>query len=284
MKTCGGHTLIEVLISSSIGLVLILGSTQFFTNTQKLLALYETQNLIQENNLYAINEIATDLRMAGYWGINSDIKSIVRDTSGDVHCRHTNVSDWALNTDFPVSHSNNTYDLPCKAEGDPAGHADTLTLRHASSSTSEPENDYVQLLTDYRRGYLHQLSNPDESGLQSPRNYRVIVHSYFIATDTPSGLPELRRWALAKNAQFRNELVIDGISNLQVRFATPTQYPEDPHWSDQYSAGANQALIVVTGSAKLGNDLISKQLSRTVTLKNSDNNYVLKAPGAEPPR
>lgn len=62
-----GMTLIEILISLVIGIFLIGGLLQIFVNVQQTNKVQENLSRMQENGRFAMEFLARDLRMAGFW-------------------------------------------------------------------------------------------------------------------------------------------------------------------------------------------------------------------------
>src|SRR5665647_3594938 len=89
-----GMTLIEIMIALLIGAFLLGGMLQIFINSKQTYRMQENLSRLQENGRFALDFLAKDIRMAGYWGClgtsttNADIagtndKSNLSDTSDD---------------------------------------------------------------------------------------------------------------------------------------------------------------------------------------------------------
>lgn len=80
-----GMTLIEIMISLLIGAFLIGGILQIFISTRQTYRLQENLSRMQENGRFALEFLARDIRMAGYWGclkaVNGDISGTDNDAS-----------------------------------------------------------------------------------------------------------------------------------------------------------------------------------------------------------
>ena len=71
-KTNKGFTLVELMIAITISSVLMLGVSQIFSSSKRTYKLNTELARTQENIRYAVEEIARDVRMAGYTGCRSN--------------------------------------------------------------------------------------------------------------------------------------------------------------------------------------------------------------------
>ena len=72
-----GLSLIELMISVTIGLILAAGIMQIFISNKQTYRLQEGLSRLQENGRFAIELLAKDLRMAGYYGCWTDATTLV---------------------------------------------------------------------------------------------------------------------------------------------------------------------------------------------------------------
>ena len=63
-----GMTLIEIMIALLIGAFLLGGVLQIFSGSQQTYRMQENLSRLQENGRFALDFLAHDIRMAGYWG------------------------------------------------------------------------------------------------------------------------------------------------------------------------------------------------------------------------
>ncbi len=63
-----GLTLIEIMIALLIGAFLLGGVMQIFINSRQTYRMQENLSRLQENGRFAMEFLAKDIRMAGYWG------------------------------------------------------------------------------------------------------------------------------------------------------------------------------------------------------------------------
>lgn len=67
-----GLSLIELMISITLGLLLVLGATQVFLSSKNTYSYNEEIGWMQENARFAMDQFKRDVRMAGYFGCNTD--------------------------------------------------------------------------------------------------------------------------------------------------------------------------------------------------------------------
>jgi prepilin-type N-terminal cleavage/methylation domain-containing protein len=63
-----GITLIELMVSITVGLILLSGIISIFVSNKQAYRLQESTNILNENARYALNQIQYDLRMGDHWG------------------------------------------------------------------------------------------------------------------------------------------------------------------------------------------------------------------------
>jgi type IV pilus assembly protein PilW len=71
-----GFTLVELMVAITIGLILIAGVIQILTSNKQTFRVQEATSRLQENGRFAIDMLSRDIRMAGFWGCNSDIANV----------------------------------------------------------------------------------------------------------------------------------------------------------------------------------------------------------------
>ncbi len=83
-----GLTLIELMISVTLGLIITLAVGYLYTNSRQTYRVNDNVARIQENGRYAMEVVGRDLRMAGYWGcaggmIASPVNTLNNNTAYD---------------------------------------------------------------------------------------------------------------------------------------------------------------------------------------------------------
>ena len=79
-----GVALVELMIAMLLGLVLMGGVLQMFSSSRQTHRVHEATARMQEGGRMALEVIARDIRMAGFWGCASDVTEVVNnlDTGG----------------------------------------------------------------------------------------------------------------------------------------------------------------------------------------------------------
>lgn len=72
-----GLTLIEVLVAMAISLILLAGVVQILTSSKAAYRVNEAQSRLQENGRFALQIMAEDIRIAGFWGCLGDNTQVV---------------------------------------------------------------------------------------------------------------------------------------------------------------------------------------------------------------
>lgn len=155
-KSQHGLTLIEVLVSMTIGLLLLLALGTLMINASRHFKISDEFARMQENGAFALNVIGNDLRMAGFYGYISSA-----DITQPVHITVTNDcgADWAVNIAQPLfGYSGQTgttaaATLTCIHANNFIDGSPILVVRGASGMAVQP----VDLVT----GTLYVQSDPN---------------------------------------------------------------------------------------------------------------------------
>ncbi len=78
-----GMTLIEIMIALLIGAFLLGGVLQIFINSKQTYRMQENLSRLQENGRFAMEFLARDIRMAGYWGCISPLPAVTEVTGAN---------------------------------------------------------------------------------------------------------------------------------------------------------------------------------------------------------
>ena len=76
MNKQSGFSLVEIMIALLIGLFLMGGILQMFLANQQTYRMQSNLARLQENGRFALDFLARDIRMAGYWGCLSGLSSV----------------------------------------------------------------------------------------------------------------------------------------------------------------------------------------------------------------
>lgn len=242
-----GVSLIELMVSLTLGLLILLGLTTIFVNNSKTQTEIEKNNRQQENGRYAMQLLADDVRTAGYFDIN-----IVQTAPSALPSSPCAVDLTTLDAAMAFhvqGYDNSSGSLTCIS--DVKANTDVLVVRHAAACRSANPLDancdslvdgpvFLQVsgcqadLTSHPSG--HVLANTTTSftlktvacvSTKLAPVSRLRTNIYFIANNNVAGdgKPTLKRAELtssAGNIAFSIVPLVDGIENLQVLYGLAT--------------------------------------------------------------
>lgn len=237
-----GAGLVEVMLSLTLGALVIAAAAALLARSTDAIEAADTNARMQEVARYAMAILATDLRMAGYWGLAGTDVAVVKNAALAFPPKCGGVA-WLGDTGRYVAGSNDSFlPLPaCTASG--GGHkpgTDVLIVRRASSRRLVPQSATVA--TANRNRVLIESSRqaaeifvPQDIGNVIPAGYAVSdvagtapaadtrefeVNAYYVSvgSSTSPTHPSLRRKSLVAGPDIRDEEIIAGIEDLQLRF------------------------------------------------------------------
>ncbi len=142
-----GITLVELMVSITVGLILLAGIIQLFVSNKQAYRIQEGATVLNENSRYAFNQLNYSLRMAGHWGgTQQDSVTVTAPALAD-DCTESPViakAADAAKAGFGIEGFDGADDTPldCIADADYHPNTDILILRYAGS---DRRNDvYVQ--------------------------------------------------------------------------------------------------------------------------------------------
>ncbi len=244
-------TLIELTVAMAIGLFLIGGALYVYAQSKNSYRAGDSLARLQESARFALDTLEPDIRLARYWGLNSEPARIVRPPGIVVTCGGADVSDFALGVPptapLPVDANDDIYNLPCVSFNDtPRAGSDVLILRHADpwKGGNRPlaDGNRLQVQTTLAEGRLFKDVNlPLGPAASTNSTNDVAVNAYYVsnASSFDPSLPSLRRLSLGATGNFRDEEVIPGVENLQIQFGVDTDNDGDV---DRY-VDSNHALL-----------------------------------------
>lgn len=233
-----GVTLIELLVSLVIGALLLAGAVTVYMQSRNTYTVSETAARLQEVARYALDNVESDVRLAGFWGLTNrsdfiENRASPSDTAQAVASISNNCgTNWILDVDHFIDGRDATatsgagYNLSCSGQS-PASWADVLIVRRATSDTRALEAGRVQIQSNRMRAAVFKDGTLPTGFSASPASETrdLIVNAYYIsnAGNAPNGLPryQLRRKHLVKTASgpsVEDEEVISGVDDLQVQF------------------------------------------------------------------
>lgn len=232
-----GVGLVEVMVASAIGMLLVLGAITVFMQGRSTSRTSDAVSRMQENVRYALDTIEPDLRMANYWGLNNRAESVVNAATQlvariplDAAVANNCGTNWTvdLNT-FVEGRDNGNYNLACAAPvlAPPTRWSDVLVIRRATANTAVPTAGLMQVQSSRMRAQIFSDGVVPAGFGAAPlsETHNLMVTVYYVAEVLPS--PNgVRTWALRRKqlgvggaapAILDNE-IIRGIADMQIQF------------------------------------------------------------------
>jgi type IV pilus assembly protein PilW len=255
VTTAAGTTLVELLVAIVIAALVIAGAGAAAIRVRSLGSIVESDAQLQESARYALAILASDVRMAGFWGLTTDAKTVSVDPSLTFPSRCGGPS-WVTGASEYVAGSNNSYlQVPdCDAlAGGPASGADVLVVRRASARRLAPQRPVIApedqtrvlIVTSHEAGTIfvpRNLGNSIPAGFatsdppgEPPRadTRALSVNAYYVSMNSSvgRGFPALRRKTLTAGPDIGDEEVIAGVEDLQFQLGV---YGNGDSAVDQY--------------------------------------------------
>ncbi len=229
--------MIELLVSMAVGLVLLAGMSTLFINQNRTQAGLDRTARLIENGRYAMQVIAGELQVAGYFGeLDTSPTAFIPGTVPNA-C-DASIAGLSDAIGMHVQGIDNSQSIPvdwtCIDDVRPG--TDVLVIRRVHSVPANAPTDVnnatpylqVSLCQDdaentYRLDILpSQLNLRDRTCDAASRAQvrRVRVEIYFVAqnNDAGDGIPTLKRAVLQPTGLFATEALVEGIENLQVEY------------------------------------------------------------------
>ena len=248
-----GLSLIELMISITLGLLVLSGVLMVFVNTSASRNEVERTSRQIENGRFAVELISTDLRLAGFYG-ELDVAAVAAPAAVPADPCSLAAANW--NAWIPVhvqGFDNVGFASANCALTNRKANTDVLVVRRARACAAGvagcdaaiDDEAYVQVglcadvVTSHRLGVrgvqAFDLQKKDCATAGDLRQY--LVHIYFVSTDNGSGVnvPTLKRLELKEGA-FVSTPLVEGIEEFQVEYGLDTDGDGAP---DAYAANPN---------------------------------------------
>jgi type IV pilus assembly protein PilW len=255
-----GLSLIELMVSITLGLIVLSSVLLLFANTSRTRNEVERTTRQIENGRYASELLTEDLRVAGFYG-ELDVGSLTAPTGLPGDPCSLNTADWSswIPVHLQGYHNGGFTSANCALTNLKAG-TDVLILRRARTCTAGSTGcdsvttgkPYLQVSlcatqnTKYRLGLegsttFDRQTRTCSGAFTLQREY--FVHIYFIANDNGAGqnVPTLTRLELTGSG-WTSVPLVEGIEQLQFLYGVdtnndgvPDQYITDPN---DYPAGS----------------------------------------------
>lgn len=236
-----GLGLIEVVAALAIGLFLIGVAVALQHRASATLRVLDAHARMHEIARYALAQIESDVRMAGYWGLAHSPTAVTAHATFAFPARCDGAS-WVTSVTRPIDGTNNHYLTVsnCAASGGGArSGADVLIVRRASAtfialtSSTVPAavRDEVLLISTREQAQLFVAQATGNAipagfpltttaGQPVPSELReMLVHAYYVSVDSSvgRGVPALRRKLLIGGPTVSDEEIATGVDDLQFR-------------------------------------------------------------------
>jgi type IV pilus assembly protein PilW len=142
-----GMSLVELMLSLTIGLFLIGGAITLYLESRQNMRVTDAIDEMQENARFALAMIEPDVALASYWGVHNwastverrarDIDPITKDVPIANDCTPT----WAIDLDAPVEGQNGADPgWACLSAPDYKAGTDILVVRHTEADAIDAAN------------------------------------------------------------------------------------------------------------------------------------------------
>jgi type IV pilus assembly protein PilW len=221
-----GINLIEIMVAMTIGLFLVLGATTLYINSKKTTDIDDAAARLQETARYAMSIIESDVRMASYWGLNSDSSSFGnKNTCLDGSTTRTNCSNDSPNKVEKYIESYNQSSLSCSnlictatsISNNSIPPSDSLIIRRTSTQISTIDPNTTKAVVCSTRSNLSLFRSNAISCPASPNGevHDLMTNGYYIKNNA-SGIPSLYRQTLSAGPSFIDTEIIPGIEDMQI--------------------------------------------------------------------
>lgn len=237
-------TLVELLVALTIGSFLMIGAVQVYNQSRQAYVINDSIARVQETAQFAMDTVEADLRMASNWGQNSRAASITgrAEIGGDPNPLSLPApggcgASWVLDLQRPLVGTNNSYTLPCTAQGGAQASSDVFTTRRATVAAAAAEAGRIQIQSTRVQGELFADGNiPAGFDPTVSQTHNLLVNSYYVAASSTliPGVPTLRRKTLIGGAggpAIVDQEIAPGVENIQLQLGVDV---DDDNTVDRY--------------------------------------------------
>jgi type IV pilus assembly protein PilW len=220
---CGGFSLLELMVSMTVGLLLVGAMLATLTTSAALGRTNERSADVRTNGAYALSLLKRDVQHAGHLGLTSvfypdDPLSIsVTNACNTATIGRLSERIWGAN-------DSNPYSATCIKAADYA-RGDVLVVRRLATNPSTAlTSGVVYYRSSYEGGEYFTSTLVPTIARQAPvLDYALEENVYYVspyttAPDESPLVPALYRVRLVAGLKMQPELVASGIENMQVRY------------------------------------------------------------------
>lgn len=233
LSAAAGFSLIEMMISITIGLVIIAALVGVLAGNARSSKTNDRTSELQGNGRYALDHLSSELRHAGFHGytpLTNPISSTVLTLTGALPaCGGSTAFVSNIRQGIWGSDDSNPFAGDCIPANYRTG--DVLVIRRVASQTTlsasgVPNTAYLR--SSYDGGSVFQFATsaavPTVTGDARAENFELWQYVYYIGNDDADAtLPALRRVRLQTAADpvpgsLLDEMIVSGIEQMQVQY------------------------------------------------------------------
>ncbi|MDG1733510.1 MAG: PilW family protein [Thalassotalea sp.] len=223
-----GFTLIEVMVSLTLGLFMLTMGMQSLLLINKSFVAVKQSAHMQENARFTFNFISRDIVQSRYWSdllAFSEIEgSLNLSDESNQNCIESGNS-WGAQIQQSIFAVNNSSGEYTCASNDGYLRGDILTLRYIEPTPTiltDSEQLYIKSNGNIHKAFLGKDKNLISNALtSSSTTHEIVSHSYFIGDSNRrcnnQVIPALY-WQTLVNGRPQKEELLSGVENLQVQF------------------------------------------------------------------
>jgi type IV pilus assembly protein PilW len=239
-----GFTLIELMISITIGLVILAALVGVLSANSGESRTNDRTSELNTDGRFALNSLKQELRQAGYRGYTWAIPSLPgvmglptsstantcfeSGSAYEAFVSNLRQGIWGADNVVTTAGANkNPFLDNCIPTGNFSAGNDILVLRRVSGTPTPVASlaaSTVYFHSSYSIGQMFKGTTTPTFGTVTPlADFQVMVYVYYIcpytvsATESPL-VPSLRRMALDSTGKMQDELVVSGIEHMQVQY------------------------------------------------------------------
>ena len=233
-----GLSLVELMVSLTIGLILIGGALYVYIEGSQTAKVNEQVARMQENARFALKQLEEDIQLAGFWGLHQDTSGIAGRAQTGLAADYNVANDcdagWAARLRNHIDGVES--DDPgwnCIDDGIRVDNTDILVVRRADD---EPVDDldldegrlYMEVSVDGRGQIFAGAASPNTLPPEA-QNFPLVANAYYVATQDVVGfedpIPVLRSTRLDVNgnvAAMVDREIVQGVEDFQIQFGIDT--------------------------------------------------------------
>ncbi|MCC5793746.1 MAG: PilW family protein [Chromatiales bacterium] len=225
MRQLRGISLVELMVGMSLSLLVIGAALSLHARASQAQRLADNRIRLGEQLVFAVGELAQDVRLAGFHGLLQDPANVLLPSSLQVPCRVTgsDASAWILRLEQPVELQQGAWTLPCPGVS-PRPDSDVLVLRRSGPKRSSPDAGRLQLHAGPAAGAVFADGTPPPLPDGPAFIHDLALSAWYVSqhSSTQPGAPALRRLVLGHPARVIDDEVIAGVEHFRITLGLDT--------------------------------------------------------------